>query len=96
MKLGELLELAVKICSRRLLDWSRVLYWLLGILLLSLCIGGALLVSLVVLRLGGRLLLCIFLLLVMRNRASSANHNRRAHCSGAYPSDRSSHHCSST
>jgi hypothetical protein len=67
----------------------------LGILLLGLRIGCALLISLIVLLLCSCILLRIFLLLVMAYCTGSANDYRRTYGSGSNASYRSSYHCSS-
>jgi hypothetical protein len=85
MKLGKLLKLAVKICSRRRFSRS-------CILLLSLRIGCALLVSFIVPLLGSRILLCIFLVLVVVYCTGGAGDNRRPNRYSSYTS--SSHYSS--
>jgi hypothetical protein len=82
MKLGELLDLGCQICRRRLLNRSSVLRRG-GRILLGLSIGCALLIGLIILLLYRGILRRILLLLVVVYRAGSANHDRRAHGSGA-------------
>ena len=88
MKLGELLKLGgqVRCRSLRHRGWS---------ILLLLCIGCTLLISLIILLLRSSILLRILLLLVVVYRTGSANDDRRTYDSGTYASYRSSHHCSS-
>ena len=94
MQLGELLKLGGQIWSscRRCRSW---LWW--GrriVLLLRLRIGCALLISLVILLLRSRFLICIFLILVVVYCTGSAGNHRsrgsRTDYSSAYTS--SSHH----
>jgi hypothetical protein len=86
MKLGELLKLGGQIWRRRSRRGRRIL------LLLSLRIGGALLIGFIVPLLGSSILLCIFLVLVMADCTSGAGDYRRANRYSSYTS--SSHYSS--
>ena len=96
MQLGELLKLGCQIRAGRSSPRRRrrriVLLLLLG---LRLCIGCALLISLVVLLLRSRILLRIFLLLVVVYCTGSAGNDRCAYGNGSNASYRSSDHPSS-
>jgi hypothetical protein len=97
VQLGKLIELGCQIIlGRRLRRWC-ILWWgrrRILRLLLCLCIGSALLVGLVVLRLGSRILLGILLLLVVTDRTGRTGDDCRGDRGPGYGSSThsSSHH----
>jgi hypothetical protein len=99
MKLGKLLKLGCQIGCRRLLNRCCVLHRRWWGILLGLRIGYALLISLIILLLRSSILLRIFLLLVVSDRAAyrygCPSDDRCAYDSATNASYGSSHHCSS-